>query len=148
MRTEHLKKHLSASLAVLLLAAAAVFPASANSAIRDWAGTDGIGPLLTGGGGCPGGCPIEVTHESLVLTLDTLPARQDNAGYTARVTAASRAAKRFSTTSFRAGLKNSAVSVSAGGAYDPAIHSAAIRIVAIIIFCSLLCLRLTPNPCS
>lgn len=83
MRTGHPKKRLSAALAVLLLAAAAVFPASANSAIRDWAGTDGIGPLLT-----DGECPVEVTHESLVLTLDTLPARQDNAGYTARVTAA------------------------------------------------------------
>lgn len=86
MKSTAVQRLLALMLAMLTFAACAAFPAAANAGIREWSGTTGTGALLTDGG-CPGNCPVEVRHETLVLTLAEFPPQTDSTEYTGRVTA-------------------------------------------------------------
>ncbi len=76
-----------ATLAVLMLSAAAVLPASANSGPRYWHGTSATGAVVGGGD-----CPLAVEHETLIFDVPELPSSYYNTvesflEYGAKVTA-------------------------------------------------------------
>ena len=76
-----------AVLAVLVLSAVAVLPASANSGPKHWRGTSGTGAMVG-----EGSCPLVVEHETLTFDVPEFPSTyydnvEDFLAYGAKVTA-------------------------------------------------------------